>query len=58
MKKERFGRKDTCVKEGDIVDGEGCQSVLCPVSFPTPHLPPQRLYLIYLSTCFLLLQFF
>lgn len=41
MKKERFGRKDTCVKEGDIVDGEGCQSVLCPVSFPTPHLPPR-----------------
>ena len=37
MKKERFGRKDTCVKESDIVDGEGCQSVLC----PSPH--PRRL---------------
>ena len=41
MKKERFGRKDTCVKEGDIVDGEGCQSVLCPVSFPPP--PPRAI---------------
>lgn len=36
MKKERFGRKDTCVKEGDVAEGGGCQSVLCP---PPAYFP-------------------
>lgn len=36
MKKERFCRKDTCVEEGDVAEGGGCQSVLCP---PPAYFP-------------------